>query len=350
MRKKDAAVHKNKPSLFDATYRPSTSPAVSLLAEQAHSPHAPHAPLGMSSRSPRGLRPETQGGTSLPVTGGSAPSSMGERARRHASQVMPLPMVSSGSQSQSSARAHAGSDMSTGTVADRSAGEGHGANSKAAAESLSHSLRRPGDEESAKRSNNKNEPESTIDVVVLAKKHGLSLDEVRKLWEEFRCMDIKSKGYLSMEEFEQVVRKKCNLAVEEEIPPYLLEEQCRKIGISSWIKFEAYLSWAVATAFAEEIMVPDPAQRHLRKLARHHGVPYDDIERVKAVYDNFDSDKSGCIDVNEFRQVLTCLMMQGPKATEPSNNTVKRYFKEVDTDGSGEVEFEEFLGWFLIHF
>lgn len=206
-----------------------------------------------------------------------------------------------------------------------------------------------GSEESHKRGN-KNDSESIVDIVALAKKHCLHLDEVRKLWDEFRTLDVKGRGSLSFEEFEQAVRKKCNLTQDEEIPSYLLEEQCKKIGIASWIKFEAYLCWAVATAFSEEVMVPDPAQRYLRKLARDYKVPFDDIEMLKALYDRYDEDGSGGIDLNEFRQVLIELHANnnaGVKSAGPNDKTIKRYFTEVDKDESGTVEFEEFLEWFL---
>lgn len=192
----------------------------------------------------------------------------------------------------------------------------------------------------------KHEEHGCMEVVSLSKKHCLSLEETRKLWDEFRSFDTKGRGHLSFEEFEHSVRKKCNLDPNEEIPAHLLEDQIKKIGITGWVKFEAYLMWAVATAFSEEVMVPDPDQRRLRKLAREHGIAYTDLEEIQAVYQKFDEDGSGDIDFHEFSKILIELH-KGPKATEPNTKTLRRYFTEIDVDGGETIDFAEFLQWFL---
>merc|ERR1719183_3499065 len=166
----------------------------------------------------------------------------------------------------------------------------------------------------------KNDSDSCMEVVSLAKKHCLSTEETRTRWEEFRSFDVKGRGYLSFEEFELAVRKMCNLTAEEDIPSHLLEEQCKKIGIASWVKFEAYLTWAVATAFSEEVMVPDASQRRLRAVARIHGIPYHDLERLKSKFDSYDNDGNGVIDFYEFQKVVIDLVHRGPKATAPGSN------------------------------
>jgi len=203
-----------------------------------------------------------------------------------------------------------------------------------------------GTEDTVKRGN-KNEPDSCMEVVSLSKKHCLSLEETKKCWDEFRSFDTKGRGCLSFEEFEVAVRKRCNLTADEEIPVYLLEDQCKKIGIASWVKFEAYLTWAAATAFSEEVMVPDAVQRRLRKLARTHGIADSELEWVKACFDHYDGDRSGVIDFAEFRQAVIELLHQGPKATEPNARTLRGYYIEIDKDCDGQIDFVEFLSWFL---
>lgn len=187
-------------------------------------------------------------------------------------------------------------------------------------------------------------------IGMLAKKHHCSVTEVRRIWEEYHDFDTKSKGFLSYEEFEQAIRTKCNIPTSEDLPEHLLEAQCKLIGIGehSNIKFEAYLSWAIATAYSEEVMVPDPLQRRLRHLAREYDLTLPDMEDLKAIFDHYDSDSSGAIDKQEFRAVVVELARrEDPHAPEPTNQALLRYFMEVDTDGSGTVEFEEFLPWYL---
>lgn len=333
-RKHDALIRKKeiqkrkKPSLFDATYRPHTR-GNSLWSEGTTA--SPRSPDSQTAH------PQIQGGSSF-FSPRSAPSS-GRTPRSLTNQPsLTLPAMAGVSPSQSSMRPHTVDVSGAPDAQTHKVGDSHGTVVWA--------------QESHKRSNS-NETDNINDVVMLAKKHCVSLEEVRRQWDEFRTFDTKGKGYLSFEEFEQLVRKKCNLLPEDDIPSHLLEEQCRKIGIASWVKFEAYLAWSMATAFFEEVMVPDPAQRHLRKLAREYRVNYDDIDGIKAVYDSFDSDGSGSIDANEFRQVLVELVTKGPKATlrdvhaAPSERVTQRYFKEVDKNGNGIIDFVEFLTWFL---
>jgi len=86
-----------------------------------------------------------------------------------------------------------------------------------------------------------------------------------------------------------------------------------------------------------------PTQRAVRKLAKVVGVSVDEAENLKQKFDNFDADGSGCIDKEEFIQVLKAFT--GTKA-EISGERFDMYWRDVDSDGSGEVDFEEFLGWY----
>ena len=53
----------------------------------------------------------------------------------------------------------------------------------------------------------------------------------------------------------------------------------------------------------------------------------------------FDSDKSGAIDKEELVQVLTNMAPDDV----PDEETLAKMIKEVDTDGSGDIDFSEFV-------
>ena len=61
------------------------------------------------------------------------------------------------------------------------------------------------------------------------------------------------------------------------------------------------------------------------------------IARLKEVFDHFDADKSGSIDVDELMNVFESM------DHEVTREFVQEMVAQVDEDGSGEIEFEEFL-------
>ncbi|KAF4661243.1 hypothetical protein FOL47_006764 [Perkinsus chesapeaki] len=67
-----------------------------------------------------------------------------------------------------------------------------------------------------------------------------------------------------------------------------------------------------------------------------------DISRKMKELDKSDADGSGNIDRDELRRLLETL---GEELTE---DDLEMAFEELDEDGSGEVEFFEFVKWFTL--
>ena len=61
------------------------------------------------------------------------------------------------------------------------------------------------------------------------------------------------------------------------------------------------------------------------------------MDEVRAAFDLFDKDQSGNIDIHELRDAMKALGVYLPK------EKIKALMKDIDTDGSGTVEFDEFL-------
>ncbi|CAD7961934.1 unnamed protein product [Amoebophrya sp. A25] len=83
----------------------------------------------------------------------------------------------------------------------------------------------------------------------------------------------------------------------------------------------------------------------VRALARKYGVTVDDAEMLRKKFNLFDADGSGFIDKDEFKQVLQAFMGQ---KNEISKERFDSYWRDVDQDNSGEVDFEEFLAWYQV--
>jgi centrin-1 len=67
------------------------------------------------------------------------------------------------------------------------------------------------------------------------------------------------------------------------------------------------------------------------------GLTEDDIEEIKEAFDLFDSDGSGTVEPRELKSAMVSL------GFEAKNATLFHVVSELDKDGSGAIDFEEFL-------
>ena len=68
-------------------------------------------------------------------------------------------------------------------------------------------------------------------------------------------------------------------------------------------------------------------------------IPYSKSPEVRRRFEHFDVDGSNAIDYGEFSEMMAKLLrVKDP--SDISEHRIKRWFKEADPDGSGEVSFE----------
>ncbi len=67
------------------------------------------------------------------------------------------------------------------------------------------------------------------------------------------------------------------------------------------------------------------------------GLSSDEIEEIKEAFDIFDVDKSGSISVSELLKAMKTL------GFDSKNPAIFNMISDMDHDGNGEIEFEEFL-------
>ena len=65
------------------------------------------------------------------------------------------------------------------------------------------------------------------------------------------------------------------------------------------------------------------------------------LKIAKAVFDNVDIDGSGEIDSDEFGTIMNRISIQ-MGTTPPLREDIKEMFDSIDTDHSGEIDFNEF--------
>merc|ERR1712187_53730 len=73
------------------------------------------------------------------------------------------------------------------------------------------------------------------------------------------------------------------------------------------------------------------------KFWERPGLSADEVQEVKDAFDLFDTDSSGAVSVQELVDAMVSL------GIDQKNEAVFNMIKEIDTDGSGELEFAEWL-------
>ena len=70
---------------------------------------------------------------------------------------------------------------------------------------------------------------------------------------------------------------------------------------------------------------------------RRPGLTDDEVEELRQAFDLFDTDGSGTIDPKELRAAMQSL------GFETKNQTNYQMIQDIDKDGDGDIDFDEFL-------
>lgn len=82
------------------------------------------------------------------------------------------------------------------------------------------------------------------------------------------------------------------------------------------------------------------SKEELQGMADKMGIQLNNLCYLKQEFDAYDEDRSGYIDAKELKGLLEKL------GEELSDDELDQAFRELDSDGSGEIEFFEFVEWF----
>lgn len=86
-------------------------------------------------------------------------------------------------------------------------------------------------------------------------------------------------------------------------------------------------------------------QKEVRRLARRHSIALGDAENLRQSFEKYDEDKSGAISKTEFANILKEIIKV--RNGEIPQERFDHYWREVDVDQSGTIDFEEFLLWYI---
>jgi len=114
------------------------------------------------------------------------------------------------------------------------------------------------------------------------------------------------------------------------------------------ISFSEFVDWFATVSFTES-MALDDKEREFREFCKSSGFGLVNIERFRRIFEEVDEDGSGEIDEDEFEKLLLkCGKV--PKGIEIPAARFHQLWKEADTDCSGSISFEEFATFYSKHF
>jgi len=116
----------------------------------------------------------------------------------------------------------------------------------------------------------------------------------------------------------------------------------------STVDFKEFVYWFYSRGFSEDAVLTSE-QRGDRADAREMGVDYVDMENYKRTFNKFDTDGSGEIEFEEFEHLIYKLT-RVPEGIELPPGRVEQLWREACRDGSGCIQFKDFVTFYSMYF
>lgn len=198
-----------------------------------------------------------------------------------------------------------------------------------------------------------------MDLFAIARETSVPIDVIKQAFELF-CQHaevLSSKvdtnmvrdGALSRANFGLIMCKLTGTTLEQ--LPIDMRDKCQDLferSTTGSLPFVVFASWYSSNCFREEIIL-SAKESGLRDLCRKYDLDFVEVDRYKRIFDELDVDGSGKCEWEEFEPLVRkCARVPANVEIPPAR--LKQLWKECDADGGGDVDFEEFMVFYRKYF
>jgi len=180
----------------------------------------------------------------------------------------------------------------------------------------------------------------------LASRFNLPSGHVTQAWKLFKRYDRHERGLLGVFEYQMLLRAvlRERYPSARDVPRELFE----RLSEDEEVDFTEFLTWITRNSFSEYLLLT-PGQREIRSIARKFNRPVHEVESIKHQFDRFDGNGSGSIEYREFAELLS-LLLGVTDASTLAESRIRSFWRELDDNGSGEIDFSAFIPWYITYF
>lgn len=176
----------------------------------------------------------------------------------------------------------------------------------------------------------------------ISKVHNIPMKDLQHIYKEFLAFTQDAHEFRGWQ-FPELLAKYLKVDVEN-LPKHLLAD----VPNANIISFEQWMLWYKAHEW-DPFFISDEAGRHLQVLSNLHWIPLPDVEDILRVFKKFDADGSGQIDYREFVLLLGHLLGVKDPGDLPDGRA-HRYWVQLATGNKETCGFDDFLPWYARHF
>jgi len=114
------------------------------------------------------------------------------------------------------------------------------------------------------------------------------------------------------------------------------------------VDFREFATWFHERGF-EEYMNLTREQIEVRRVGQKLGICANDMDWYKHEYDKFDTNGNGLIGLDEFRELMH-ILLKIPKEHRIPESRMLHFWRQADSDGSGEIDLQEFVTFYIKYF
>lgn len=183
-----------------------------------------------------------------------------------------------------------------------------------------------------------------------AKAFSMSIPEILKARRMFDNFDVAGAGLINQETYRCMLQAALQekLQTPDETLHDLTKTVCFDASKTEDMAFEDFLLWFSNNAFNNALIVTETEQKS-RELSQKFDVPMVEIDEAKRRFNEVDKNGNGSLEMDEFRALMERIL-RIPKGAELAQNRALNMWRQIEKDGDGKVGFLGFLPWYLRNF